>query len=53
MQWAHISVSPGSRDRGFQRLICLKYYNVLKLKSRFAVELNAAKNTDYIKIYFK
>ncbi len=32
--------------------ICLKY-NVLKWKSRFTVELNAAENTSYIKKYFK
>ncbi len=32
---------------------CLKYYNVLKLESRFTLGLNAAKNIAYIKIYFK
>ncbi len=32
----------GSKD-----LICLKYYNVLKRASRFILELNTAKNTDY------
>ncbi len=35
--------------RVFQRLICSKYYNVLKQESRFTLRLNAAKNTDYIK----
>ncbi len=41
----------GARD--LQRLICLKYYNVLKLQSGFTLGLNAAKNIDYIKNCFK
>ncbi len=32
-----------------QRLICLKYYDVLKQESRFAAWLNAVKNTDCLK----
>ncbi len=31
-QLAHISIFPGSGARGLQRLMCLKYYNLLKWK---------------------
>ncbi len=44
-----MSISPRSGARGLQRLICLKYYNALKWEMRFALGLNAAKNSDYIK----
>ncbi len=44
-----MSTSPGSGARGLQRLICLKYYDVLKLEIRSTLGLNAAKNTDYMK----
>ncbi len=30
-----------------------KYYNVLEWKNRFTLMLNAAKNIDYIKLFFK
>ncbi len=33
--------------------ISLKYFNVLKLESRFTLGLNTAKNIDYIKNCFK
>ncbi len=49
----HISISPGSGAWDLQRLPFLKYYNVLEWESRFTFGLNAAKNTDYIKISFK
>ncbi len=42
-------MSPQSGDRGLQRLICFKYYNVLKLEIRFTLGLNAAENNDYMK----
>ncbi len=44
-----MSIFPKSRARGLRRLICLKYYYVLKQESRFTLELNAAENTNYIK----
>ncbi len=52
-QYAHMSISPRRGDKGLQKLICLKYFNVLKWKSRCTVGLNAAENTNYIKKYFK
>ncbi len=36
-----------------ERLICLKYYIVLKWESSFTFVLNAAKITDYIKKLLK
>ncbi len=39
--------------RGLQRLICLKYFNVIKQGSTFALGLHAAKNTHYIRKSFK
>ncbi len=44
-----MSISPKSGAGKLQTLICLKYYNLLKLESRFTLWLNAAKNTDYMK----
>ncbi len=38
-----------SGGSGLQRLICLKYYNVLKREIRFTLGLSAAKTTDYMK----
>ncbi len=43
-----MSISPKSIARGVQRLICMKYYNVLKWESRFTFEFNTAKNTNNI-----
>ncbi len=42
-------ISCRSGTKGLQILPCLNYYNVLKRESRFALELNAAKNMDYMK----
>ncbi len=39
-------------DRGPQRLICFKYYNVLNQEIRFTLGLNAAEITDYMKKSF-
>ncbi len=50
----HISISRRSRGRGLQRLSFLKYYyNVLEWESRFTLEMDAAKITDYIRKFFK
>ncbi len=46
----HISISPRSGARGLQKLSFLKYYNVLEWESGFTLGLNAAENTDYIKM---
>ncbi len=51
--WAHISISPRSGDRGLQRSVCLKSYNVQKLEISFTLGLNAAKNTHFMKKKFK
>ncbi len=49
-----MSISPRSGARGPQRLICLKYHNVLKRDIRFTFGwLNLAKSTHYIKKCFK
>ncbi len=48
-----MSLSPASGARGLQKLPWLKYYNVLKWKSRFTLVLNGAKNTDYINFCLK
>ncbi len=42
--WAHMCISLRSGARGPQRLICLKYENVLKLEIRFSLGINAAEN---------
>ncbi len=47
-QWKRMCISPRSGVRALQRLICLKYYNILKLESRFTLELNSVKNTNYM-----
>ncbi len=44
-----MSISLRSGAMELQKLICLKYYNELKLESRFTLWLNTAKNTHYIK----
>ncbi len=49
----HFSFSNRSGGNGPQRLPFLKYYNVPKWESRFTVVMNAAKNKDYIKQFFK
>ncbi len=43
-----MSISPRSGARWLERLSPLKYYNVHDRESRFALRLNAAKNTHYI-----
>ncbi len=48
-----MSISPRSGAWRLQRLICLKYYNVLKKESKFTLRLNAAESTDYIKKFLK
>ncbi len=48
----HMFISHRSGARSLQRLICLKYYSVLKWE-RFTLEFNTAKITDYIKKHFK
>ncbi len=45
-QWAHMSIPPRSGAGGLQRLI---HYFILKWKSRFSLELDAAKNTNYMR----
>ncbi len=42
-----LSIQSGARK--LERLPCLKYYNVMKQKSRFTLGPNPAKNTDYMK----
>ncbi len=44
-----MSIFPKSGARGLQRSVCLKSHNVQKYEIRFTMELNAAKNTYYIK----
>ncbi len=39
---------PWSGARGLERLIQLKYYNVLKWQITFTLRLNSDKNTDYM-----
>ncbi len=48
-----MSISPWSGARVLQRLLCSKYYNVLKRENRFTLGLNSAKITDYIEKRFK
>ncbi len=52
-KWVHMSISLQSGAMGLQRLIYFNYFNVLKWKSRFSLELNAAKNMDYMRKRFK
>ncbi len=44
-----MSISPKSGATVLEKLPCLRYYNVLKLENRLTSELNAAKNSDYMK----
>ncbi len=44
-----MSISFRSEASWLQRLICFKYFIVLKWESRFTLGLHAAKITDYIK----
>ncbi len=44
--WTHICISPRSGARDSKNFPVFKYYNALKLESRFTSGLNAAKNTD-------
>ncbi len=46
-------ISSKSRVSGLQRLPRFKYYNVLKWESRLNLEVDTAKNTDYIEKHFK
>ncbi len=49
-----ICLSPSqSGATGLERLICFKYYIVLKWKSRFTLELDTAKNTHYMRKRFE
>ncbi len=52
-QWTHISISPGSGAKNFQRLPFFKYYHKLEWESKFILRLDAAKTTDDIKKFFK
>ncbi len=52
-QKAHMFISLRSGARGLQRLICFKYFIVLKWESRLTLVFDAAKITDYIKECFK
>ncbi len=51
-QQAHMSISPWMEAIGLQRLSSLKY-NMQKGEKRFALGLNTAKNTHYVKNFFK
>ncbi len=48
----HISISTRSGAGGLRRLPLLKYYDVLEWESEFP-RMDAEKNTDYIKKFFK
>ncbi len=48
-QWVLISISLRSGTKGLEKLICLKYYCVLKLESRCNLGLNTAKHVEDIK----
>ncbi len=52
-QWTCVSISPRCGAGRLQRLPLLKYYDVLEWESRFALQLNTKKSTDYIIKYFK
>ncbi len=45
----HMSISPQSGARWLERLICLKYYFVLKRQNIFNLGLNPVKNTHQIR----
>ncbi len=36
-----------------EKMICQKYYNILKQEIRFTLGLNATKNIDYIKKFYQ
>ncbi len=42
-----MSTSPKSRPRGLQRLLSIKYYNVLKQESRFKIHFRARHCQNY------
>ncbi len=46
-----MSISPKSGARGLERLICFKYYIVLKWESRLIFELNTVEIANYIVTY--
>ncbi len=48
-----MSISPRSGAMGLEKLICFKYYIVLKWKNRFTLGLNVANNKHYIQKCFK
>ncbi len=48
-----MSTYPRSGAMGLQKLPFLKYYYILNWKNRFILELNAAKNMDYMGKCFK
>ncbi len=50
---AHMSISPQKGARGFERLIWLKYYIVLKQEVTFNLGLNTAENTHPVKKSFE
>ncbi len=52
-QWAHISITIKSGASGLQKLIGLKYYNVLEWESGVILGLNTAKSTRYTRKCFK
>ncbi len=43
-----MSISDQSGPSGLERLIWLKYFNVLKWQIKFTLRLNAEKNTNYM-----
>ncbi len=47
--WERMSICLQSGAKGLQRLICFKYYSVLKWESWFSLGLDAAKNTHYMR----
>ncbi len=42
-----MSISPQSGTKEFERLPCLKYYNILKEENGLTLEFNTAQNIDY------
>ncbi len=48
-----MSITPKSGATGLERLICFKYYIVLKWESRFNFVLDTAKINDYNRKQFK
>ncbi len=51
--WTRMSITPRSGATRLERLICFKYYIILKWKSKFTSEFNATKNKHFIKKCFK